>query len=194
MQPLPELLTFDAYLARERQADTRHEFLNGEAVAMAGASLRHNEIVGNVFATLRRQLRPRGCGVFTSDLRVWIPAEERGVYPDVVVVCGEPQLYDDAADTLLNPNLLIEVLSPSTEGVDRGEKFASYRTLPSLTDYVLVAQKRVLVEHFARQDDGRWLLTSATRLSDAISLSLDARLSLADVYDGIQGLLEIPST
>jgi Uma2 family endonuclease len=95
-------------------------------------------------------------------------------------------------DTLLNPNLLVEVLSPSTEGADRGEKFAGYRTLPSLTDYVLISQKRVLVEHFVRQGDRRWLLTSATQLGDVIEMpSLDARLALADVYEGVQGLLEI---
>ncbi len=176
-------LTFDEYLILERRAETRSEYVDGEVFAMAGATLRHNEIVGNVFVALRRQLRSRGCGVYTSDLRVWIPAESRGVYPDVVVVCGEPDLYDEADDTLLNPNLLVEVLSSSTEGADRGDKFAGYRTLPSLTDYVLISQKRVLVEHFVRQGAKRWLLTSATRLDEGIEIrSLDARLELADVY------------
>lgn len=193
MQPQAKPLTFDEYLVLERRSETRSEYLDGDIFAMAGASLQHNEIVGNVVDLLRRQLRPRGCGVYANDLRVWIPAVSRGVYPDVVVVCGEPELYDDEGDTLLNPDLVVEVLSPSTEGFDRGEKFAGYRTLPSLSDYVLISQKRVLVEHYVRQEEGRWLLTTASRLGEAIEISsLGSRLTLAEVYDRVQGVLEVP--
>lgn len=185
MLPRPrDLTSFDDYLATERRAAFRSELVDGQVVAMAGASLRHNEIVSNVVEILRRQLRRRGCGVYASDLRVLVPATQLATYPDVVVVCGEPEIYDDQGDTLLNPRLIIEVLSASTESFDRGEKFAQYRTLASLTDYVLIAQGRVLVEHFARQDDGRWLLASAGAEEEVLEIpALDCRLPLAEIYD-----------
>jgi Uma2 family endonuclease len=186
-------LGVEEYLALERRAEVRSEYLDGEVYAMAGASLTHNQIVGNLLVVLRGQLRPRGCGVWASDLRVRIETTGMFTYPDVVAVCGEPRLVDSThRDTLLNPELIVEVLLPSTESWDRGGKFAHYRMLPSLIDYVLVSQDRILVEHFARQSDERWLLTTANALDAMIELANGARLALAEVYDGVPELVTAP--
>jgi len=176
-------LTEAEYLSLDRVATVKSEFLDGEMFAMAGASLIHNRICGNVYASLRPQLERRGCEIFTSDLRVRVPRTGLFTYPDLVVVCGEAELYDDEAmDTLLNPALIVEVLSGTTEAYDRGEKFAHYRTIASLESYVLVAQDRVLVEHYARQGD-LWVLRDADRLDATLELaSVGCELALTDVY------------
>ncbi len=182
-------LSVEEYLELERRAEVRSEYFGGEMFAMAGASLAHNEIVGNLHASLRRQLRKRGCGVWATDFRIRIEATGLHTYPDVVVVCEPPRLVDDAGqDTLLNPQLIVEVLSPSTESWDRGGKFGHYRTVPSLTDYLLVSQDRILVEHFTRQRDDRWLLTAASSLDAVIEVSLIAKLALEDIYERVPGL------
>jgi len=180
-------LTEAEYLALDRTAAVRSELLDGEMFAMAGASLSHVRITGNVYASLRAQLERRGCEVFTSDLRVRVPRTGLFTYPDLVIVCGEPELYDDEAmDTLLNPALIVEVLSDTTEAYDRGEKFAHYRTIESLEGYVLVAQDRVLVEHYARQGD-LWVLRAADRPDQTVELaSVGCELALADVYQRVQ--------
>lgn len=176
----------EEYLAVERQAETRHEYLDGEIYAMTGASRPHNLISGNVFASLHSQLKGRGCEVYTNDMRVHIPAVDLFTYPDVVVACGQPELYDGALDTLLNPTLIVEVLSPTTEGYDRGAKFAYYRTLSSLAEYLLLTQDRVHVEHYVRQGNDGWLLTETDRLEEALELpSIGCTLSLRDVYDRV---------
>lgn len=146
------------YLAFERGSEERHELIDGHVVAMTGGTFAHAVIAGNVAGELRQALGDRPCWVCPADMRVKIEASERYTYADVAVVCDAPVFEDDRQDTLLNPSVLIEVLSDSTESYDRGEKFAHYRTLPSLTDYVLVSQKQVLVEHYHRQADGNWLL------------------------------------
>ncbi|HZO87468.1 MAG TPA: Uma2 family endonuclease [Chthonomonadaceae bacterium] len=134
------------YLAHERKAETKSEYHGGRIVAMAGASKGHNRITVNLIRHLANQLEGTSCEPFANDLRVRVPACDKYDYPDVAVVCGEPQFEDSHLDTLLNPTLIIEVLSDTTEAADRGEKFACYRTLASLTTYVLVAQKRPSVE------------------------------------------------
>ncbi len=146
------------YLALERSSELRHEYADGEIFAMAGGTLEHNLIAANIAGELRAALKDRRCFGCPSDMRVKISASTRYTYPDVSVVCGEPAFEDPRRDTLLNPSVLFEVLSDSSESYDRGGKFAQYRTLPSLTDYVLVDQKQVLIEHFRRQLDGTWLL------------------------------------
>jgi Uma2 family endonuclease len=176
-------LTVEAYLALERQSETRNEYLNGEMFAMTGASRRHNRIALNVAMTLDRQLAGRGCEVFVSDMRVQVSAGHHFTYPDVVVACGEPRFTDGEVDTLLNPSLIVEVLSASTERYDRGAKFASYRTLPSLAEYVLISQDRVHVEHFVRQGSGAWLLTETDVREDSVELpSIGCALALTDIY------------
>jgi len=176
----------ETYLALERAAEHRSEFIDGEIVAMAGASREHNIIAGNVFGELRNQLKGRPCEAYISDMRLGVDLSHYYTYPDVTVVCGEPEFLDDSHfDVLLNPTVLVEVLSPSTEDYDRGRKFARYRGLGTLTDYVLVAQDRMLVEHYAR-DGMRWSLTDHTEPEAAIDLpAIGCRLSLAGIYEKV---------
>jgi Uma2 family endonuclease len=177
-------VTPEEYLELERAAPYRSEYYRGEICAMSGASREHNLIVANVHAALHRQLRRRPCEVYPSDMRVKVSPTGLYTYPDVVVVCGKPQFEDAELDTLLNPTLLVEVLSESTEAYDRGAKFEQYRTLASLADYLLIAQDRCHVEHFARQPDGRWLLAEASSLEATLRLaSVDCELPLAEVYE-----------
>jgi Uma2 family endonuclease len=179
-------VSIETYLAAERQAETKSEYLDGEVFAMSGASRRHNLIALNVAASVHGQLRGRACEAYAGDMRVHVPATGLYTYPDVTVVCGEPRFDDSELDTLLNPTLVIEVLSPSTEGYDRGKKFVYYRTLESLREYVLVAQDEIRVELFTRQGDGHWLLSEAGRVDETISLaSIGCELRLADVYERV---------
>lgn len=175
------------YLERERKALTKSEYFAGEMFAMAGATEPHNLIVTNTISELRQQLKHRPCKVYPSDMRVRVSATGLYSYPDVVVVCGEAEFEDDHRDTLLNTTLLVEVLSPSSEAYDRGKKFGHYRRLPSLKEYVLISQDRHLVEVFARQPDGHWLLAEASRLEEAIPLgSIQATLRLVEVYEKVE--------
>lgn len=181
--PCPRF-SVEQYLEIERRSETKSEYLNGVIFAMTGASRLHNLITGNVFASFHAQLRGRDCEPYTNDMRVRIPDMDLFTYPDVVVVCGRPEFDDAEMDTLLNPTLIVEVLSKSTEDYDRGTKFAYYRTLPSLSEYVLIAQDKVHVEHFVRQGSDGWLLTETDRIEDTIELpSIGCRLTLADIYD-----------
>jgi len=174
--------TQEEYLAFERTSETRHEYLDGEIYDMSGASVAHNRIAGNTFASLHSQISDRPCDVFQNDMRLKVTAARLYTYPDVIVVCGEPQLSDDKLDTLLNPTVIIEVLSPSTESYDRGMKFQGYRTLDSLQEYLLISQEKVSIEHYVRKGD-QWVLSDAVRLEDVVQLSsIDCRLALADVY------------
>lgn len=180
------LLTPPEYLAKERRADYRSEFYRGEMFAMSGASWEHTLIKDNLAGEVRNQLRDGPCRVVTSDLRVKVLATGLYTYPDVVIVCDEPQFEDDVFDTLLNPRVIVEVLSDSTEKYDRGEKFAQYRQLPSVQEYVLVAQDRPLVERFVRQADDSWLLTAFDNVSQTLALeSVPVRVSLMDIYRGV---------
>ncbi|MBK8046236.1 MAG: Uma2 family endonuclease [Anaerolineales bacterium] len=173
-----------AYLAAERAAETKHEYWNGAIYAMTGASARHNIIVSNVIFSLKLQLRGRACTVYPSDLRVKVAATGLYTYPDVTVVCGKSVFDDRQQDTLLNPTLIVEVLSRTTAAYDRGAKFAHYRTLESLRDYVLISQDIPLVEHFARQPDDKWLLGVYDQLESVITLDgIPATLPLSELYD-----------
>jgi Uma2 family endonuclease len=176
-------LTPEQYLAIERQAEIKSEYLDGEMFAMSGASREHNLIVSNLARELGLQLKKGPCEIYVGDQRVRIPATGLYTYPDLVVACGDPQFEDDELDTLLNPTLIIEVLSPSSEAYDRGKKFEHYQMLPSLSEYVLVSQDEPRMEQFLRQDGNRWLLTVATGLEASIALpSIQCELALAEVY------------
>jgi len=176
------IYTPQEYLALERKAKTRSEYVNGEIYAMAGASREHNLIAGNLFAEIRTQLRERRCETYMSDMRVRVKPTGLYTYPDVVVVCGRPRFEDDVSDTLVNPTVIAEVLSSSTEAYDRGEKFAHYRYVESLQEYILIAQDRMLVEHFSRQ--GRqWLLTAFSQPDEILSLpSIECAVPLSEIY------------
>ena len=179
--------TPEEYLALERKAHCKSEYLDGHIIAMAGASSEHNLIVGDIFYALYPELRRRGCLVYTSDMRVRPSPRDSYVYPDVVVVCGEPQFEDEAFDTLLNPIVIVEVLSPSTEAYDRGEKFTRYKQLPSLKEYVLVSQDNVHVEHH-RRHGAQWILSHYRTLEEVLPLSsIECEVPLRDIYARITG-------
>jgi Uma2 family endonuclease len=179
--------TPEEYLALERKAAYKSEYYNGEIFAMAGASRRHVLIVTNLVAELRAQLKKRDCEVYSADMRLNVAPTGPYTYPDVIVVCGEPQFSDEQKDTLINPNVIVEVLSESTQGYDRGGKFEQYRTLESFKEYVLVAQDKPHVEHFTRQSDNRWILTETNNMEDSIELSsIGCSLPLAEIYDKVE--------
>jgi len=186
-QPQPQVgLSPEEYLARERRAEIKSEYHDGEVSAMSGASRAHNLIVTNFVRELSLRLRDRDCEVYPSDMRVKVDPTGLYTYPDVIVVCGEPVFEDEHVDTLLNPTLLVEVLSTSTEAYDRGKKFEHYRKLETLQGVVLVAQDEVHAERFTRQPDGQWLLGEASGLEAALHLaSIDVTLPLADIYDKV---------
>lgn len=179
-------ITPEEYLHRERNAEVRSEYFRGEMFAMAGASANHNLIVLNTGASLRELLKKKPCRVYPSDLKLRIAATGLYTYPDLSVVCGEPQLEADGGDVLLNPVVLVEVLSDSTEAYDRGKKFEHYRTLPSLKHYVLVAQDRHSIDCFSCKPDGSWILTSCQSLDGKIELSaIECQLFAVEVYDKV---------
>lgn len=175
--------TPEEYIDMERRAEFKSEYDCGQIFAMAGASRAHNLVSGNVFGALQRKLAESPCEVYSSDMRVQAASASRYSYPDVAVVCGKPEFLDAKEDTLLNPLVLVEVLSPSTESKDRGEKFLRYRRIEALSDYLLVSQDAHRVEHFQRQADGSWRLTEAEGLGGSVTLdALGCVLPLAEVY------------
>src|SRR2546421_9610001 len=179
-------VTPDEYLRLERQAEYKSEYLNGEIFAMGGASRQHNLITVNIGAEFNRQLKGKPCEAYSSDMRVKVRANGLYTYPDVIVVCGEPQFEDREVDTLLNPTLLVEVLSQSTERYDRIAKTSYYRTIDLLQEHLLVAQHEVRVEQYLRQPDGQWSQMQYTLPDDVVQLtSIDCSLRLSDVYDKI---------
>lgn len=181
------LLSPQEYLAQERLADFRSEFYNGEVFAIAGASWEHTLIKDNLAREAGNQLKDGPCRVLTSDLRVKVSATGLYTYPDIVIVCDTPQLEDDEFDTLLNPRVIVEVLSDSTEQYDRGRKFAQYRQLPSFQEYVLVAQDCPLVERFVRQPDDTWVLTAFSDSGQTFAFStIPVTISLAEIYRGVK--------
>jgi len=185
-QPKP-YLTPEEYLTLERTAAYKSEYFRGEVFAVAGASPTHVLMVSNIVAALHGQLRRRPCAVYSTDLRVKVQVSGLYTYPDVVVVCGDLQFDDDHQDTILNPILIIEVLSESTKDYDRGEKFVQYRKIPSFVEYVLVAQDECHVEHFVKQAHGGWLLSETNRLEDTLPLSsIECTLPLREVYEKVQ--------
>jgi len=180
------LFTPAEYLILERQSETRHEFYQGQMFAMVGASWEHTLIKDNLAREIGNRLKGGPCRVVTSDLRVKVSATGLYTYPDLVIVCGEPQFDDGLFDTLLNPRVLIEVLSESTEKYDRGAKFFQYRQLPSVAEFVLVAQDRGAVERYVRQDGESWVLTEYHDLAQSFSLaSIPVEIPLAEIYSGV---------
>jgi Uma2 family endonuclease len=175
-------LTPEEYLSFERKATTKHEYLNGQIMAMSGASFAHNFITLDTATQLNIQLMGGKCQVAASDMRVKVTQTNSYFYPDVVVFCGGPLSEDNNFDTLLNPTVIIEVLSPSTENYDRGEKFEDYKQLDSLQEYLLVSQDQVSVEHYIRQEI-EWVRAEYQGLGDVVPLrSIGCELRLQDIY------------
>lgn len=180
----------EEYLALERKADGKNEYVHGQIIAMAGASRLHNLLAGNLYRELSQQLRGRPCEAYISDMRVKVSPTGLYTYPDVVVVCGPIRFEDVHNDTLLNPTVLVEVLSASTEAYDRGDKFAHYRRLESLQDYLLVSQDKVRLEHYVRQGS-QWVLSEASTLEETLHLaSIGCDVALRDVYEKVQFVTE----
>ncbi|AUX43470.1 hypothetical protein SOCE26_049190 [Sorangium cellulosum] len=173
------------YLEFERSSPDKHEYADGEVFAMAGGTLEHSAIATSLLAELRIPLLGRGCRVLTSDMRIKIQATGRYVYPDGSVVCTRPEFTDEKRDTLLNPRVIIEVLSDSTEAYDRGDKFAGYRTIASVEEYVLASQRAPRIEVFSRQQDGSWSLRIYGPGERAALVSLGFALEVDRVYTDV---------
>ena len=180
-------LTPEEYITLERKAipdaeTVRSEYINGEIINMPGASFAHNLITNNISGELHARLKGSTCAVFANDMRISVPTAKSYFYPDVGVVCEDPRFEDDVFDSLLNPIVIVEVLSPSTEAYDRGEKFAHYRQLTSLQEYVLVSQDQIRVDHYRRQER-LWIFTDIEKHDEILQFpSLQCELPLQDIY------------
>lgn len=181
-----KLYTEEEYLAFEREALDKHELIDGEIVAMAGASREHNIISGNVFAGFHSQLRGRKCESYSHDMRVRMKKGRYG-YPDVVVACGEPQFADDEFDVLLNPVVVVEVLSKSTRFRDKTEKLETYQKMESIQELLLIEQDFLHIEHYIKQTPMQWLLHIYENLNDVVGLeSIDCQLPVNEIYAQIE--------
>lgn len=190
-----KLYTVEEYLAFEREALEKHEYIDGEIIplheargikAMAGASRRHNLISGNFFGEIRNQLKGKSCEIYPNDMRVRMNAN-RYSYPDVVVVCGEPQFADDEFDVLLNPTVLVEVLSSSTRFRDKTEKLEDFRKLESLKECLLIEQDKIFIEHYIKQTPNQWLLRIYENADEKVNLdSIGCEILISDIYLQVQ--------
>lgn len=187
---LPKRETYftpEEYLDFERATDSKHEYLNGQIYAMAGGTPQHNQICFNTNVAIGVQLRGTECIGYTSDQKIRTDPGDLFSYPDLTIVCGEPVFHDKHNDVILNPKVIIEVLSPNTEDYDRSQKFTRYQNMKSLSDYILISQNRPCVEYFVRQKGRRqWLFTIETELAAEIVIaSINCKLKLADIYDRV---------
>ena len=182
----PHLYTPEEYLALEEKAEYKSEYYRGEIVAMAGASINHNRIAKNVSFAIDGGLGGRPCESFIGDVRLWIEQRQFYTYPDVMVVCGSLEFVEGRTDTVTNPQIIIEVLSESTENYDRSKKFHAYWTLDSLTEYVLVDQYRQRVEYFCRASEKEWLLRVLTKEDDVLKLeTIGVEIPLEIIYHNV---------
>lgn len=190
MSAIPKTrLSPEDYLAMERTSIEKSEYYKGEVFAMAGAGNNHNIITANIIITIGSFLKGKSCTVYPSDMRLHIPQNSLYTYPDVMIVCGQKRFLDDKKDTILNPVLIVEVLSPNTEAYDRGEKFRLYRSIPLLQEYMMVDSRRCSVEKYSRNEEGSWVLAEAQDLQASIHLScIDFDLALQDVYAQVEDI------
>jgi Uma2 family endonuclease len=179
--------TLEEYFELERTSEERFEFWNGEVFRMSGVSDEHDAIEGNVYAFLRSQILERGCRVFLANMRIKVPTAPPYRYADLSALCGKPEFEEvGGVDTLTNPQLIVEVLSPSTEAYDRGDKFLHYKSIPTLREYLLVAQHEPHVTHLSKRDDGLWVHTDINDLGATLTLnSLGCAPPLTEIYAGV---------
>ena len=183
---IPRLFTPEEYLLIERDAPTRSEYENGQIYAMAGASKPHRHIIENLTGLLYPQIRRTPCHANSHDAKVRIGASKAYYYPDIVMTCGEELYLDASTEVILNPNVIIEVLSPSTEGIDRVTKYNFYREIETLQDYLIVSQSEYRVEHHFRDEKGEWQTIVATAPETFLTLrGAPVTLTLADIYDRV---------
>lgn len=181
------LLSPDEFLEMEEKSDTKHEYYRGEIFNLAGASIAHNTIVSNCVSGLHTSFRNKSCRVYSNDLKVRIEAVDLFTYPDILVICGKPQLYKDRDDTVMNPVLIVEVLSESTKNYDRGEKFEFYRQIASLQDYILIDQYKLHVEHFSLGAENKWVLSEYSDRNDIVRApAVDFDITLAAIYERVE--------
>ena len=186
IEPKKKFITPEEYLALEEKADHKSEYYNGEIFAMSGASFNHNVITGNVYAALHQLLAKRPCQTFVSDMRLLTNPKGLYTYPDVIVVCGKIEFAPNRNDTLMNPIVLVEVLSDSTQAYDRGENFALYRKIPTLQEYVMIDQNKPSVEHY-RRDGNFWVLETLEQMDAILTLpSLECETPLAVMYEKVE--------
>ena len=192
VQPKQDV-TPEAYVAFDRASDGKNEYFDGTVYAMAGGSVRHNRIAGSTYATLYRQLRQRNCNIYSSDMRVKVAQTGLYTYPDITIICGNEQYEDESEDILLNPIIIIEVLSPSTEKYDRGKKFHQYRSILALREYILIAQDEYHIEKFTRQSDNTWVFSEAIGRDGSLELrTIQCTLRLEEVYEKVDFSREAP--
>ncbi len=181
-----KILTEKEYLAVERTAEIKSEFFQGEMFGLAGTTVRHNAIVNNVVLRIGSKLKKTNCSFYTLDIKVKIQKSGLYTYPDFMAVCGEPQFIDEEKDVIINPVLIVEVLSPSTEQYDRTTKFSHYRKIETLNEYILIAQESARVEQFVKLKNEQWVYSEYKSLSQSISFhSIQQKLSLNKIYSGI---------
>lgn len=186
-QPAKKHYTPAEYLAREDAAEYKSEYYQGEIFAMAGGSINHNRIVGDLYGKLNRTLLNKNCEAFMNEMKVWIETEQLFTYPDILVVCGKPQFYQDRDDIVTNPRLIVEILSEATKNYDRGEKFKFYRTLPSLQEYLLIDQYTIHVEQFFLESPGKWIFTEYREAGNVLKLtSVDFQIVLQELYERVE--------
>lgn len=187
-----KVYTPDEYLELEVDSDWRHEYLDGEIVQMIGGTPNHNQISGNLYAALNFALKCQPDRVFVTDQRLWIPRKTIYTYPDVMVIAGELQFQEGRRDTILNPVLIAEVLSPSTRSYDKTDKFSACRTIPTFREYLLIEQSQTQVEHYVKNDRKRWTFSEYDEAEEVIALnSIDFQISLSDLYDKVEFETEI---
>ena len=185
--PVPSKMSEKEYLAYERDSEFKREYVNGEIIDMAGASWEHGLIVGNSVTAFNNALADKNCFVNSQDMRIKATMFHAYRYPDVVVVCGKPKFADEKFDTLINPTVIIEVLSPSTENEDRGRKLREYRQIESLQEYLLISQDSPVIERYLRQEGGDSLYSEISGIESSIKLpSIEISLSFADVYKKVE--------
>ena len=181
------------YLAFERVSKQKHEYFQGKLVAMAGASLIHNRLVANLLGEIREALKNKPCEILPSDIRVSTPSRESYMYPDAVIVCGQPEMEDDKFDTLENPVVIFEILSPSTEDHDRGRKFFFYRQIPSFKEYILVDSTKSFVEISRREENGAWKFETISDPDGQLFISsIGISIPMAEVYRNVSFQTEAP--
>ena len=178
--------TPEEYLEFEEIAEYKSEYYQGEIFAMAGASINHNRITGNVFTGLNQGLTKKNCEAFINEMRIWVSSKDLFTYPDILVICGKPEFYPNRNDTITNPLIIIEVLSDSTKNYDRGEKFEFYRSIPTFREYILIDQYKIHIEHFYIADNEKWTLVEYNDLSDILKLTkINFNISIKEIYSRV---------
>jgi Uma2 family endonuclease len=175
------------YLVMEEQSEIKHEYHNGRIIEMTGGTLNHNRLILNLCVLLQIALRGQNHNIFMNDVRLWIPEHQLYTYPDIMLISGEPLLVENRQDTVLNPCLIVEVLSKSTKNYDQGDKFEFYRAIADFQEYILIDQYRCYLQHFRKTGVGQWLMNEYHQQTDTLQLTIvDLQLPLSEIYTGIK--------